>query len=907
MDSNLLRYVWTHTRPQQVWILFVVLASMPTYFLALDLPKQIVNGPIQGRGFETTDARDTVLSVTIGLPDWIATGELVLFSGFDLSRYGALYALCAAFLTLVIVNGVFKLYINTYKGKLGERMLRRLRYDLLDRVLRFPLNHFRRVKASELASMIKDEVEPMGGFVGDAFVQPFFLGGQALTVLLFIFIQNVWLGAIAFTIVAVQGYVIPRLRRRLIELGKERQLTARQLAGRVSEVVDGIGMIHTNDTSNFERADMGARLGRILTIRYELYQRKFFVKFLNNFLAQVTPFLFYAVGGYFALRGRLDIGQLVAVIAAYKDLPSPIKELIDWDQQRLDVQVKFAQVAEQFNVDNTLDPRLQALDAGPVPPLAGPLTVSNVRVVDDTGATLIEQASATISPGETVAIVGPAGSGADTFAELLARLQTPAAGRVGIGGDNLFDLPEAMTGRRIGYAGPDVFLPQGSVRDNLVYVLKHAPLSSPQRTDSAQRIHADAMAEARRAGNPDFDPDSDWIDYAAAAAGGPGDLPIQVHRALRAAGLFDDVLDFGLRGVIDADMKPDLAQSIVAARKELRRRLAAPNLKGLVAHFDRDQYNREATLAENFMFGTPVGPAFSEERLVANSYIRRLLDQTGLDEILYAMGIEIAATTIELFQDLAPGHPFFEQLSFMDAQQIPEFRSILQRLQNVPFAKAGEADRQMIIRLPLAYIEPRHRLGLLDAQAMQRVVAARRAFHEGLPGELAGSIEFYNADTYNKAATIQSNILLGRIAHGVAGASDRINLTIRDLLVELDLQDDVFDVGLDFNVGSGGKRLTVTQRQKLALARVVLKRPDIAIFNRPLGTMDRRAQEKVAANVLGELTTQGRTCSVVWVVGNPHMCSLFGRTLVFDNGILVEQGKTTELLNGKSTLATLVA
>ena len=56
------------------------------------------------------------------------------------------------------------------------------------------------------------------------------------------------------------------------------------------------------------------------------------VKFINNFLAQVTPFLFYVIGGYLALQGRLDIGQLVAVIAAYKDLPGPMKELIDWDQ-----------------------------------------------------------------------------------------------------------------------------------------------------------------------------------------------------------------------------------------------------------------------------------------------------------------------------------------------------------------------------------------------------------------------------------------------------------------------------------------------------------------------------------------------------------------------------------------------
>ena len=77
----------------------------------------------------------------------------------------------------------------------------------------------------------------------------------------------------------------------------------------------------------------------------------------------MTPFVFYLVGGYLAITGRLDIGQLVAVIAAYKDLPSPLKDLIDWDQQRLDVQVKYTQVVESFTVGKVLDPALQKLDA----------------------------------------------------------------------------------------------------------------------------------------------------------------------------------------------------------------------------------------------------------------------------------------------------------------------------------------------------------------------------------------------------------------------------------------------------------------------------------------------------------------------------------------------------------------
>ncbi len=241
----------------------------------------------------------------------------------ELGRLQTLVGLSAVFLLLVIVNGLFKYYINTYKGRLGERLLRRIRFELVDRILRFRPAYFRHVKGAEMASMVKDEVEPLGGFTGDAFVQPALLGGQALTALAFIFVQNVWLGMVAAFMAAVQILIIPPLRRRLIILGRERQLSARQLAGRVNEVVEGINTIHANDTSNYERADFSARLGHIFSIRYEIYQRKFMVKFLNNFLAQLTPFLFYLIGGYFTIKGSLDVGQLVAVINAYKELAGP--------------------------------------------------------------------------------------------------------------------------------------------------------------------------------------------------------------------------------------------------------------------------------------------------------------------------------------------------------------------------------------------------------------------------------------------------------------------------------------------------------------------------------------------------------------------------------------------------------
>jgi putative ABC transport system ATP-binding protein len=255
-------------------------------------------------------------------------------------------------------------------------------------------------------------------------------------------VQNFWLGMIAAGIVGVQAVVIPRMRKRLLELGRQRQLTARELSGRVGEIVDGIGTIHGNDTSNLERADIAARLGLIFSIRYDLYQWKFLVKFINNFLAQVTPFLFYAIGGYLALQGRLDIGQLVAVISAYKDLPGPLKELIDWDQMRQDVQVKYQQVYEQFNVEPLIDDRIQEVALDGVVRLGAPIIITSLAVSDDSGAKLIDHVSAEIKPNETVAVVGPNSSGAEAFAEALGRVVWPDSGRITIDGKDLLELPE---------------------------------------------------------------------------------------------------------------------------------------------------------------------------------------------------------------------------------------------------------------------------------------------------------------------------------------------------------------------------------------------------------------------------------------------------------------------------------
>ena len=135
--------------------------------------------------------------------------------------------------------------------------------------------------------------------------------------------------------------------------------------------------------------------------------------------------------------------------------------------------------------------------------------------------------------------------------------------------------------------------------------------------------------EARKAGNPDFDLNSDWIDYAAAGATGPSDLFSVRPPVLEAVILSRDILDLGLRSSIDRSRETELAGRIVELRAALRNQLEQEGLSGLVVPFEPGAYNREATVGENLLFGAATGPTLADKALASNPYFSSVSEGGG--------------------------------------------------------------------------------------------------------------------------------------------------------------------------------------------------------------------------------------------------------------------------------------
>lgn len=869
MEKNLYKYILKHSAPQQVILLLLIFASYPIIYIGFTLPKLIINDAIQGGS---------------------APRE---FMGTEFEQFEYLVVLCLIFLAVVFTNGSVKYVVNVYRGMVGERLLRRLRYELIARVLRFPLPVFAKMTQGEVISMVTQEVEKLGKFMGESISLPAFQGGILLTSLTFLMIENWIMGVAAMALYPLQIYLIPKLQVSVNLMEAQRMRMVRGMSARIGETMSGVQEIHTHDGTQFELADYSARLGRSFDLRFRIFKKKFFIKFFNNFLAQLGPFFFYLGGGYLVINGDLTVGGLVAMLSAHKEMYAPWKEILNYYQQKEESRIKYEQVISQFQPAGLLDEETISADQELDEALDKEISASGLSYVDDNDNPLLESISMQLDLKKHTAIVGPSGSGKASLTLILARLLDHTRGQLSISNYDARQLSESVTGRKIAYAGTGTHIFAGTLGDNLFFSLKHRPVVEPEYTGDEKKRREWMLKEAGLSGNSLYNYEADWIDYKSVGAENHDDLVKELVRVLRIVKLDEDVFQFGLRSTISPEQHADTTAKLLQTRIDLRERLKDPSLAMYVEPFDPQAYNSNASLAENLMFGTPVGQSFNIESIAEHPYVKVVLHKAGLEDRLVEIGFKLASLMIEMFSDLGADNQNYQQFSFLDIDELPEFQTLCARVEKGDLSVLTPEERIKLMTPAFKIIPTRHRLGLIDEAVQELVLKARKLFQEELPDELQDAIDFFDQDKYNAASSVQDNILFGKLTYGEANAARTIGDLLREVIEQGGMYEAVIDAGLSTRAGMGGVMLSAAQQQKIAIARCVLKRPDILVLHESLAQLEGADRPDVLKNLREEFEGRGAIFSLKFT----SMAQEFDHILVLRRGELVEQGTYDELMS----------
>lgn len=389
----------------------------------------------------------------------------------ELGKETALAYVCGFILLSFLLKNLFRYLALFFMSPVRNGIIRDLRNELYNHLLRLPLGYFTEERKGNLLSRITSDVQEVEASILNVleavFREPFIIIG-ALT---YMIVLSPGLTVFVFGLMVFTGVVIGGLGKRLKRNSTVVQEKLGEIVSRTEESLGGLRIIKSFGAEKFQAERFGELNDSYRYSLIRLLWRRDLSSPLTEFLGIATVALLLWYGSRQVFSGTMDAGAFLSFIFAFYMVIDPAKNFskawyniqkglgaLNRVEEVLDIPNPLLDNEEKANTARTLD----AMQVG--------LAVEGVsfRYTAD-GPLILDNISIDLPRGKVVALAGASGGGKSTIADLLPRFYDPTVGRITLDGHDIREYKLRDLRNRFGIVSQEAILFNDSIYNNIVF------------------------------------------------------------------------------------------------------------------------------------------------------------------------------------------------------------------------------------------------------------------------------------------------------------------------------------------------------------------------------------------------------------------------------------------------------
>ena len=408
------------------------------------------------------------------------------------SRYQAFFAVMAVLVAAYLLRAALQYVVCYWGHTFGVLVEADIRRDLFTHLQTLSFGFYDKNRTGHLMSRMTAELFDITELAHHG-PEDLFISGVTVAGAIVIMFTIQWRLALVMLLLVPTFLVVVNLNRRNMMQASRR--VKQNIASINADIESSISGMRTAKAFSNEKAENDKFLGaneRFKSSKKERYKAMAWFMCSMEFFMCIMPVAVIAVGGWLIMDGQMDYIDLITFSLYTSIFINPMRKLSNLSEMLVDGIAGLSRFAELMRVEPDLKDKPDAVELRDV---KGRIDVDGVSFsYERDNAEVLHHVSVHVSPGETIAVVGPSGGGKTTLCSLIPRFYDVAEGSIKIDGLDVRDVKQQSLRRNVGVVQQDVFLFAASILENIRYGKPGATEDEVIAAAKRAEIYDDIMA-----------------------------------------------------------------------------------------------------------------------------------------------------------------------------------------------------------------------------------------------------------------------------------------------------------------------------------------------------------------------------------------------------------------------------